>query len=398
MRVQLQNTFFYPSLGGIENYLYFISKSLIGLDHIPTVFCSQNSPKLSEYDSYEKINVIRHPYYHFSRAPLSLINPTYFTYGLKKYIKKMDNDTDVIWSRHFHYAYASGKILNDKVPLIFIQAAVANNLSKIGRSTSGVISRNAAQVLYLQNYFYEKKAMQFSRKIVTLSEIRKREICNYYSMSSEKFEVIPPGIDINVFKPRVKDCDLLKECNISESDLVLLTVGRLSHEKNLGMLIDAVSKIQDGNVKLVVVGDGSEKESLMKLCREKEIAHKVIFVGSRKDVHRFYNLADIFIHTSIYEGFGHVFLEAMASGLPCIGLRSDFPRVIVASDEIILDNKTGFLVDPYSVDDLRDKIQILLNDDEMRRRFGWEARLTCETKYSWDSCAKSLLTLSESLI
>ena len=80
-------------------------------------------------------------------------------------------------------------------------------------------------------------------------------------------------------------------------------------------------------------------------------------MGNRADVERFYSIADVFVLPSTYEGFGQVFLEAMASGVPCIGLSSDYPNIIVACDEIIRDGRTGYLADPYSIDVLAEKIE-----------------------------------------
>jgi glycosyltransferase involved in cell wall biosynthesis len=111
----------------------------------------------------------------------------------------------------------------------------------------------------------------------------------------------------------------------------------------------------------------------------------VRFAGFRRDVHRFYSIADVFVLPSLYEGFGQVFLEAMASGIPCIGVRSDYPKVIVASEEVIVEGKTGFCVDPYSTSDLAESIVRVIRDDDVRRQMSRNARELCELKYSWSS-------------
>ena len=70
------------------------------------------------------------------------------------------------------------------------------------------------------------------------------------------------------------------------------------------------------NFKLIIVGDGPERKSLEALAKKQKISNKIIFTGERKDTERFYNLADIYVHSAKQEGFPNVFLEAMSSGVP----------------------------------------------------------------------------------
>jgi glycosyltransferase involved in cell wall biosynthesis len=177
---------------------------------------------------------------------------------------------------------------------------------------------------------------------------------------------------------------LLKELSIPPDASVILTVCRLSFEKNVQMLLKATALIDDSSCFVVVVGRGPERAHLQQLAANLRIVDRVRFTGLRTDVERFYSIADVFVLSSIEEGFGHVFLEAMASGLPCIGLASDYPRVITASNEIIEHGRNGFCADPYSTPDLAEKIDVVLKDDKLRHRMGKESRELCEKNYSWE--------------
>ena len=398
MKIQLQNITFYPSTGGIENYLYYASKTLLKMGHEPTILCSQHQPNLPTKEVYEGINIIRHPNYCLPPIPFAPIYPIYYVKKLQTFLENNSANYDIIWSRIFYEAYASGKTFKGEIPIIFIQAAIATTLSKIAASNGTLIRKIYVRSVYRQNYLIEKKAIEMSDKVVVLSHSRMKEICDFYNLGYEKFEVIPPGVDLEIFKPSEKDATLLKDLSLPDNSKIVLTVCRISHEKNLEMLIKAFDKINNKETYLVIVGDGAERPFLEKLVKRLNLTNRTRFVGNRNDVKRFYSIADVFVLPSIYEGFGQVFLEAMASGVPCIGLRPDYPNILVACDEIIRDNKTGYLADPYSIDDLSEKIEKIISDDYLRYKFGIESRKICEEEYTWERNIISLLDLSQTIL
>ena len=398
MKIQLQNTVFYPSTGGIENYLYYASKTLLKMGHEPTILCSQHLPNLPIKEVYEGIKIIRHPNYHLLKIPFAPINQIYYVKKLQKFFENGSANYDVIWSRMFSEAYASGKAFKGKIPIIFIQAAIATTFTKIASANYGLINKIYIKSKIPQYNFIEKKAIEMSDKVVVLSYSRMREICDFYNFNDEKFEVIPPGVDLEIFKPSEKDRTLLKKLRLLDTSKIILTVCRLSHEKNLEMLIKAFNKINIKNTYLVIVGDGLERPYLEQLVKRLNLTNKTRFVGNRADIERFYSIADVFVLPSTYEGFGQVFLEAMASGVPCIGLKSDYPKISVACDGIIIDGRTGYLADPYSIDDLAEKIEKIVSNDALKHKFGMESRKICEEEYTWDKSVESLLELSQKIL
>jgi len=395
VKIQLQNVSFYPKIGGIENYIYYASKTLLKMGNEATILCSQHKRNLPLKDNYEGIKIIRHPLYHLS-IPFTLFNPTYRVKELQYFLKNNSDNIDAVWTRHPYYAYASCSTLS-KIPIIYIQASVWPLILKYANKRLRRIKKIGFKFQNLQGYYIEKKAMEMSNKIVVLSKIRMKEISDFYNFPKEKFEVIPPGIDLDRFKPRMKDKNLLEEFNIPENAKIVLTIGRLSSEKNIEMLVKAFAQIDYNNCYLMIVGDGPEKLYLKELAKRLEIAGKVKFAGYRENVEKFYSIADVFVLPSKYEGFGHVFLEAMASGLPCIGLKSDYPSVIVASEEIIRNTQTGFFIDPYSVKELSEKIMLLILDENLKHRMGEQARKICEREYDWKKHVEKLIKLSCSL-
>ncbi len=393
MKIQLQNTAFYPAVGGIENYLYYASRTLLKMKHKPIILCSQHKPNLLVKDIYHNIQIIRYPAYHLPK-PLFAFDLMYYIKRLQKFITDNSKDVDAIWSRHPYCAYASCKALQ-RTPIIYIQATVWPSLLRYAFPNLDGIRSMAFRIKNLQNYYVEKKAMEMCHKIVVLSKIRMREISDYYNFPKEKFEVIQPGIDLERFKPTERAETLLQDFGISKNAKIVLSVCRLSPEKNIEMLINAFAKINLTDTHLVIIGDGPQKPYLEQLIRKLNLINKVKFLGFRKDVERFYSIADVFVLPSKYEGFGHVYLEAMASGVPCIGLKNDYPKVIVASEEIIEEGVTGFTADPYSVDDLADKIEKIISDEKLKQTMGEKGRKACEEKYSWTDCVEKLLQVSK---
>jgi glycosyltransferase involved in cell wall biosynthesis len=381
MQVQLQNELFERGAGGIENYLYYFSKTLLTLGHEPIILCAQSQPHAPANEVSEGVRIIRHPPFRF-RGVLFPLYARSHEKMLQRFIGRNLTDVDLIVSRHPDYAYASCKIA-PRLPVVYVQAAVWPEKLK---STVRHISWRAtlfATLTRRQERNIELQTLRLCDQIIVLSHSKKRHSAEYYHLSEERFKVIPPGVDLDRFTPRQRDARLLKELGIPLDAGVILTVCRLSSEKNVQMLLKATALMDDSPCFVVVVGDGPERAHLQRLAANLGLVDRVRFTGLRTDVQRFYSIADVFVLPSIEEGFGHVFLEAMASGLPCIGLASDYPHVITASDEIIEHGRSGFCADPYSTADLAEKIDTVLKDDKLRHRLGKKSREICEKNYSW---------------
>jgi len=400
MNIQWQCVNYYPSSGGIVSYVSNVSKKLIETGHNPTVICAQLKKTLPRYETHENINIIRHPYYKIHWLPINILAPVYYGIRLEKFLSKNTNDYDVIWSNFFLEAFASCNVFRKKKPIIFIIHAVASKLIKLYNKypNANDFLKSYVRNLYQQYYLMEKKAVKECDKIVTLSKMRAKEICDFYNIDNNKVVIIPPGINMKRFSPSKRDIYLLKELNLPKNCKIILTVCRLSFEKNIETLIKALKKISNENVFLIIVGKGDQKRYLEELVKKLNLTKNVIFTGERTDVERFYSIADLFVLPSIYEGFGLVYLEAMASEIPCIGLKPDYPKIIVGSNEVIDDGITGFLADPYSLDSLVEKIDRVLSDEDLKRKLGSNGRKVCEKRFMWEKTAEKLLRESEKII
>lgn len=385
---------FYPSFGGIETFLFNAAKILLKLKHEPTIYCSQHKKELQKAELFQNIEIIRHPrpYLPF---PATVFNPVYYVKKLQDYLKDDAKDADMIWSWHPYYCYASSRMFKSKKPVIYLQAFPFPRFLRNNFAHSGFAKQAYINCVIPQAYLIEKKAIEICDKISVVSYSEQKEISLFYGVSPDKFTVIPPGVDLERFKPGIRNEALLSQLGLNSDAKIILTAGRLTPQKNIEMLIRAFSLIDKKNMYLIIIGDGWQRAYLEKLAGSLGKGDKVKFLGFRQDVERFFSIADIFVLPSRYEGFGIVFLEAMASGVPCIGLKSDFPRVIVATEEIIDDGETGYSIEPYSIEDMASKMKSLIESESLRIKMSSKARTVCEQRYSWERCVNSILQLAD---
>lgn len=136
-----------------------------------------------------------------------------------------------------------------------------------------------------------------------------------------------------------------------------------------------------------IVGDGDARPGLQALAHELGVAQAARFHGivSEAELQGHYAQASLFIMPSRAEGFGFVFLEAMAQGLPVVAGNMD------ATPEVIADGETGLLVDPTSVDAIVAAVSRILQDNDMRTRMSEAARRHVASRFSYQSFRRQLI-------
>lgn len=389
MKIMLQNHAFYPVVGGIENYLYYVSKTLKEMGHQPAILCERHDTKLSTYDDYEGISIIRHPHYEIPK-PLLFLKPRIFSEKLKHFIGEHIGDTDLIISRYPHYCYATC-LLNLNIPILYVPATVHWRYLKKSSESLEVKAKFFNLVWKATLDRMENKCITMANRVLTFSRYISNSLSQYYSCDPERFIVNPPGVDLERFGRSDDPTEIRREFDIPKDGIVVLYVGRLSREKNVGELIKEFRLLKKRNVHLLIVGYGPERLQLEQLRNDSNMIDRIVFVGLRKDVERFYLGADIFVLPSKYEGFGQVILEAMAAGLPCIAFKKASPEYEVASEEIIEDGATGFCVDPYTENEFRDRLLYLIDNQDIRRKMGKAGKENCRRKFTWEAHVKRLL-------
>ena len=142
---------------------------------------------------------------------------------------------------------------------------------------------------------------------------------------------------------------------------IVLGVGTLIPLKGFDMLIKAFSKLEENAWKLVILGEGPDREELQNLIDELDLRDKVSLPGMTKDVEKYYRKASIFVLSSRTEGFPGVLCEAIGYG--CASIAFD---CLTGPSDIIEHNINGILVDPENVNKLSQEIQKLIDDPELR--------------------------------
>ena len=201
----------------------------------------------------------------------------------------------------------------------------------------------------------------------------------------ERVILTPYGIDAGKFSKKSPDKKLRGKYGL-EGKTVLLSVCRLSRRKGLEYLLRAVARLSN-DVRLLMIGDGIERDNLVRLSNELGILGRVVFVGRvpNDELLAYYNLADIFVLPSLHEGMGIVFLEAMACGLPVVTTN------IGGMVDFIKDGETGLLVEPRDAEQLSRALSRLIKDKKLRERIAKNGERLVREEYTWEKAAKRYL-------
>ena len=233
-----------------------------------------------------------------------------------------------------------------------------------GKTASDIAGKN------IKRKIAESLAITFVNKVVTLSDIMKKDYQKYTSVSERKIDVIHNGVDIEKFRFH-HCCKAAREkFGFSEKDVVIGSVGRLDSVKDFITLLQAFALVGHftRNAKLLIVGAGQEYQMLQTLAFDLKIHEDVIFTGHRDDIPALLQLMDIYVQTSLYEGFSNTIVEAMASGLPIIATNVGGNALLVS------EGQNGFLVEPRSPEELRSKLAFLISEVNIRQMYAQSSR------------------------
>ncbi|HGJ64807.1 TPA: glycosyltransferase [bacterium] len=197
--------------------------------------------------------------------------------------------------------------------------------------------------------------------IIVASRGMREECVRYFQAKENKIVVVPNSVNISEVALKSKEKVNL---NIPFEYKILSASGRLEKEKNLQFLLQAFFKIRQlEKVKLIIIGDGTERYNLEKLAKELEIFEDIIFTGYQINPYKYISISDIFIHTCLFEGFANSIIEAMACGVPVISVNCPY-----GPDSIINDGENGLLIPPEDESSLVRAVLQLLYDENLRRR------------------------------
>jgi phosphatidyl-myo-inositol dimannoside synthase len=196
-----------------------------------------------------------------------------------------------------------------------------------------------------------RRGLATAALITSVSRYTRNRLLAWADVPPHRVRVLPNTV-ASCYAPRRRRDDLVTRHGLADRQIIL-TVGRLAaaerykgHDRLIAALPGVLARVPD--VAYLIVGSGDDRRRLERLAREAGVADRVVFAGQVPDeeLPDYFALAHVFAMPSTGEGFGIVFLEAAASGLPVIGGNRD------GSVDALADGKTGRLVNPYSREDI----------------------------------------------
>lgn len=341
MKIAVITMDFPPSIGGVQIYLYEIA-SRLGRYYDLTVVTSVIAPPSAEEP--------------FRRHPISSSSPLKFIGALRT----LRPDRVILGHAH---------------PRLLLPAATI-----AWRSYLTITHGN--DFLAMQNHWHTPLSnwlLAASHPLITTSKFNAERLrCLGFSAK----EILPPGTDPSRFHPAIAP---------EAHPPTLLTVSRLVPLKGIDQIIKILPALLKEFPDLVyaIVGEGPDRHRLQALTDQYQVSRSVKFLNQVSyfdhKLPQIYRFADIFVMPAQEEGFGIVYLEASASGLPIVASRSG------GAADAVRDGETGFLVEPDNPSEITDALLRLLRDPVLRQKMGRTGRHFVETERTWNHTAERIL-------
>lgn len=260
----------------------------------------------------------------------------------------------------------------------------------------------------MQSAFYlqvERYLAKRSTRIIAISDLQKHELGSKFKVCPpEKIEVIPLGFDLDRFQVdnEMKRQKFRAAYNIADYEIVIMIVGRIVPVKNHGMFIQAIhelSKLTDKKFRAVIVGDGSDRQSIEALCDRLKLSYGtggadgeiVIFTSWIQNVEEPLAAADVVAMTSWNEGTPVSLIEAQACGIPVVSTN------VGGIENVVLENRSALLSEPGDAKVFADNL-LKMFDDDFRIRFSIDGKKFVIEKFHYHRLVKDMGLLYNKLL
>ncbi len=225
--------------------------------------------------------------------------------------------------------------------------------------------------------------------MIVVSDDVKKALHDYAGPLTGKVNVIPNSVDLKRYGRVVDRAQIRSELGLTPEHQVFAVVATFKKQKGHKYLIEATAPIihHFPNVRLLFIGDGELRRELEDQVRVSGMQNHVKFLGLRSDVPDLLSASDYFVLPSLWEGLPVSLIEAMASGLPVIATQ------VSGTKEVMINNQTGLLVMPGNVDELKVAILRFLNHPDEARQMGKAARKRVEENFGAELQAEAYLSL-----
>ena len=307
---------------------------------------------------YHEVSVPSYPLFHYQPYELALSSKLVNMAKL--------HEIEIV---HVHYA----------IPHAYAGYMAKQMLAQEGIFIPMVTTLHGTDITLVGSHPFYKPAVTFSINnsdaVTSVSQSLKDDTLRLFNIKKE-IEVVPNFIDTKKYENLYSNCE--RELIASNNEKIITHISNIRKVKRVDDVIEIFDRIQkELPAKLVIVGDGPEKESLENLCKKKGIDEKGLFVGNSHEVDKILCFSDLFILPSEHESFGLVALEAMVCGVPVISSNAG------GLPEVNIHGESGYLSNVGNVDEMaKNALKILVNSDthQLFKRKAKENAQRFETK------------------
>ncbi|MBU3189051.1 glycosyltransferase family 4 protein [Clostridium bowmanii] len=349
MNIGIFTDAFYPQVSGVVTSTLILKNELIRLGHNVTIIT------VAHPDVDEEEGIMRLPSIPFFLLPSQRVG---MIYSRKIMIKIKKLDLDIIHTQTEFSIGIFGRIVAKKLDIPVVHTYHTMYEDYIHYVSRGIMLKPASQ-------FAKKVSKLYCRdcSAIIVPTMKVKDALHEYGLTRH-IDVIPTGVDIEPFERSNYDEDLIKDekksFGINETEPVVLFIGRLAKEKSVDVIINSMKEliVKIPNCKLLVVGDGPERENLEALVLELDIEKSVVFTGEKpwSKIGRYYQMGDVFVGASLTETQGLTFTEAMAAQIPVV---AKYDKNL---DDLIQDKTNGRIF--YNDEDLAGILYEVLMDKE----------------------------------
>ncbi|PVX25832.1 MAG: glycosyltransferase [Candidatus Bathyarchaeum sp.] len=361
-------------VGGIARHCEGLAKALVKQNHDVHLF-TLDFPGSPDYEEMDGVKVYR--------ASTELGHPNFLTWVLlfNHFLSKRMADTtktvdfDVMHVHDWLAAFSGISFKHYiKKPMV-----LTVHSTEVGRA-QGLHSPDSFSINGIEWWStYE------ANRVIVCSQSMKDEICNHFNIPEKKVDVIPNAIDPTKYQTSADRGAVRQRYGVGWGEKLILCVGRLVPQKGVEYFIRAIPAIAKSypEAKYIIVGEGWSRDILEAEARASGHADKIKFTGFApdKEVIELMTSADVLVVPSIYEPFGIVALEGMATGVPVVASN------VGGLAEVIDHDRTGVFVYPRSPESIAWGIGKILSDPDHAKWLAKNAKEKLHKAYSWEAVA-----------
>ena len=387
--------------GGQNVYVYELSTGLAQLGYQVDVFCRRDSPRPGEVvrlaPRVQVVHIAAGPAQFIKKDELWPLMPDFLA-GIAAYMRRQRRPYDLIHSNF----WMSGWVACELKALLGLPVVhIFHALGAIKRLEQGKADTSPAERRAVERRIIREVDCLIAQCPAEVDDLRR-----YYTADVRNVCVVPSGVNVDRFHP-VPQRTARARLGLSQHEFIVGYVGRLVPRKGVDTLIEGFSGLaccaSARPMRLLIVGgeqrDPAQDSSpeLLRLRRLAEVlcvSDQVWFVGKRQpdELALYYGAADVMVSIPWYEPFGLTPLEAQACGRAFIG------SAVGGITYTVEEGVTGLLVPPRDPIALRNTLQQLLSNDELRHRMGRAGRRRVEREFTWARVVERTAALYETLI